>query len=157
MRATQIHSKLEPGSAPAMERENKLLQARIDALEMLVVSDTLTPVYNRRHFVAELDRWCWRTHRYGGNYALLFIDVDDLKSVNDTYGHGTGDAMLIGIAKALLDNVRKSDLVARIGGDEFVILLPSVNAVQDALAVADKVCAALNEAFDLTGVGEVEI
>ena len=76
----------------------------------------------------ELTRWCWRTHRYGGEYGLLFIDVDNLKSVNDGHGHLAGDMVLTGIAKALLASVRRSDLVARIGGDEFAILLDSIPA-----------------------------
>lgn len=110
----------------AFERENLQLKAKIAELERLVVRDTLTPLYNRRHFMSELDRWCWRAHRYGGEYALMFIDVDNLKTVNDVYGHGIGDTLLIAIAKALLASVRKSDIVARIGGDEFAILLDNI-------------------------------
>ena len=111
---------------PALERENNQLKARIAELERLVVCDTLTPLFNRRHFMEELDRWCWRTHRYGGEYGLLFIDVDNLKTVNDTLGHQVGDMLLIAIAKGLLGAVRRSDLVARIGGDEFAILLDNI-------------------------------
>ena len=110
----------------ALARENFELKAHVAELERLVVRDTLTPLYNRRHFMSELDRWCWRAHRYGGEYALMFIDVDNLKSVNDTHGHGVGDTLLIAIAKALLASVRKSDIVARIGGDEFAILLDNI-------------------------------
>jgi diguanylate cyclase (GGDEF)-like protein len=111
---------------PALERENKQLKARVAELERLVVCDTLTPLFNRRHFMEELDRWCWRTHRYGGEYGLLFIDVDNLKSVNDGHGHLAGDILLTAIAKALLGAVRRSDLVARVGGDEFAILLDNI-------------------------------
>jgi diguanylate cyclase (GGDEF)-like protein len=110
----------------ALERENNQLKARIAELERLVACDTLTPLFNRRHFMEELDRWCWRTHRYGGEYGLLFIDVDNLKSVNDSLGHQAGDVLLIAIAKALLGAVRRSDLVARVGGDEFAILLDNI-------------------------------
>lgn len=112
----------------SLERENKQLKARVAELERLVVCDTLTPLFNRRHFMEELDRWCWRTHRYGGEYGLLFIDVDNLKSVNDGSGHVAGDALLIGIAKALLGAVRRSDIVARVGGDEFAVLLDNIPA-----------------------------
>ncbi len=118
-----------PGGAkslPALERENKQLQARVAELERLVVCDTLTPLFNRRHFMEELDRWCWRTHRYGGEYGLLFIDVDNLKAVNDREGHMAGDMMLIGIAKALQGAVRRSDIAARVGGDEFAVLLDNI-------------------------------
>jgi diguanylate cyclase (GGDEF)-like protein len=113
-------------SMPALERENRQLKARVAELERLVVCDTLTPLFNRRHFMEELDRWCWRTHRYGGEYGLLFIDVDNLKAVNDGNGHLAGDALLIEIAKALLGAVRRSDIVARVGGDEFAILLDTI-------------------------------
>ena len=110
----------------ALEQENKKLKARIAELERLVVCDTLTPLFNRRHFMEELDRWCWRAHRYGGEYGLLFIDVDNLKAVNDHNGHQAGDALLTAIAKSLLTAVRRSDLAARVGGDEFAILLDNI-------------------------------
>lgn len=110
----------------ALERENNQLKARVAELERLVVCDTLTPLFNRRHFMEELDRWCWRAHRYGGEYGLLFIDVDNLKNVNDSLGHQAGDVLLLAIAKALLGAVRRSDLVARVGGDEFAILLDNI-------------------------------
>jgi diguanylate cyclase (GGDEF)-like protein len=112
----------------ALERENKQLKARVAELERLVVGDTLTPLFNRRHFMEELDRWCWRTHRYGGDYGLLFIDVDNLKAVNDSDGHAAGDRLLISIAKALQGAVRRSDIAARIGGDEFAVLLDNMPA-----------------------------
>jgi diguanylate cyclase (GGDEF)-like protein len=108
------------------EQENRRLKARVAELERLVVCDTLTPLFNRRHFMEELDRWCWRAHRYGGAYGLLFIDVDNLKSVNDSHGHLAGDALLTAIAKALLGAIRRSDLAARVGGDEFAILLDNI-------------------------------
>ncbi len=110
----------------ALDQENKQLRARIAELERLVVCDTLTPLFNRRHFMEELDRWCWRAHRYGGQYGLLFIDVDNLKSVNDKNGHLAGDVLLTAIAKSLLGAIRRSDLAARIGGDEFAILLDNI-------------------------------
>lgn len=110
----------------ALDQENKQLRARIAELERLVVCDTLTPLFNRRHFMEELDRWCWRAHRYGGQYGLLFIDVDNLKSVNDKNGHLAGDVLLTAIAKSLLGAIRRSDLAARVGGDEFAILLDNI-------------------------------
>lgn len=113
-------------SATDLARENAALKARVAELERLVACDTLTPLFNRRHFMEELDRWCWRAHRYGGHYGLLFIDVDDLKAVNDRDGHVAGDFLLTTIAKALLGTVRRSDLVARIGGDEFGVLLDNI-------------------------------
>lgn len=121
-------SDAEPASL--LERENVRLRMRIIELERLVATDTLTPLFNRRHFIEELDRWCWRAHRYGGTYGLLFCDVDRLKAVNDIQGHAIGDEVLRGVAKALLGAVRKSDIVSRIGGDEFTVLLDSISVEQ---------------------------
>lgn len=117
-------------SSPLLERENARLRMRIAELERLVSTDTLTPLYNQRHFIEELDRWCRRAHRYGGTYGLLFCDVDRLKAVNDIQGHSFGDEVLRGVAKALLGAVRKSDIVSRIGGDEFTVLLDSISVEQ---------------------------
>ena len=117
-------------SSALLERENARLRLRISELERLVSTDTLTPLYNRRHFVQELDRWCWRAHRYGGTFGLLFCDVDRLKAVNDIEGHSIGDDVLRGVAKALQDAVRKSDIVSRVGGDEFTVLLDSISVEQ---------------------------
>jgi len=127
-------------SATDLARENAALKARVAELERLVACDTLTPLFNRRHFMEELDRWCWRAHRYGGHYGLLYIDVDNLKSVNDRHGHLAGDVLLTSIAKALLGTVRRSDLIARIGGDEFAILLDNIQE-NELARKADRVAA----------------
>ncbi len=112
----------------ADKAEINRLKARIAELERLVGTDTLTPLFNRRHFMQLLDRWCWRAQRYGGKAGLLYIDVDNLKEVNDAHGHEAGDALLVAIADGLLASVRKSDIAARIGGDEFVVLLESIDS-----------------------------
>jgi diguanylate cyclase (GGDEF)-like protein len=117
-------------SPSLLERENAELRMRISELERLVSTDTLTPLFNQRYFIEELDRWCWRAHRYGGTYGLLFCDVDRLKAVNDIQGHSIGDDVLRGVAKALLGAVRKSDIVSRVGGDEFTVLLDSISVEQ---------------------------
>jgi len=131
----QFENTADDSSAPGvaklpltLEQENMQLKARVAELERLVVCDTLTPLFNRRHFMEELDRWCWRAHRYGGEYGLLFIDVDSLKAINDRHGHSAGDALLIAVAKTLQSAVRRSDLAARVGGDEFAILLDNIPA-----------------------------
>lgn len=111
-----------------IERENQRLKARIAELERLSTVDALTPLFNRRYFTEELDRWCWRAHRYGGTYGLLFLDIDRLKLINDTHGHAAGDAVIIAVAEALVAATRKSDIVARMGGDEYAVLLDSISA-----------------------------
>jgi diguanylate cyclase (GGDEF)-like protein len=131
---SQNNAKVVPAmsvdSSSLLERENAKLRARIAELERLVSTDSLTPLFNRRHFMEELDRWCWRAHRYGGSFGLLYCDVDRLKAVNDVQGHGIGDDVLVGVANALLGAVRKSDIVARIGGDEFAVLLDTISLEQ---------------------------
>jgi diguanylate cyclase (GGDEF)-like protein len=114
-------------SASLLERENAKLRARIAELERLVATDSLTPLFNRRHFMEELERWCWRAHRYGGTYGLLYCDVDRLKAINDIQGHSIGDDVLVAVADTLMGAVRKSDIAARIGGDEFAVLLDSIS------------------------------
>ncbi len=110
-----------------LEREKLELMARIAELERLTALDTLTPLFNRRHLMHELDRWCWRAHRYGGTFGLLYLDVDRLKAVNDTHGHVAGDAVLCAVAAAIGGAIRKSDVAARLGGDEFAILLDQID------------------------------
>jgi diguanylate cyclase (GGDEF)-like protein len=112
--------------AHVLYQENLALRAKIAELEQQVSSDGLTSLYNQRYFLAELDRWSWRVRRYGGQYGLLYIDADGLKPINDHHGHNAGDAVLKAIAQTLRENVRKSDVAARIGGDEFGILLDSI-------------------------------
>ena len=111
-----------------LESENRRLRGRVAELERLATTDTLTPLFNRRYFMNELDRWCWRAHRYGGSYGLLFLDIDQLKLINDTHGHAAGDAVICGVAQAMAYTTRKSDIVARVGGDEFAILLDNISA-----------------------------
>ena len=96
-----------------LESENRRLRGRVAELERLATTDTLTPLFNRRYFMNELDRWCWRAQRYGGSYGLLFLDIDQLKLINDTHGHAAGDAVICGVAQAMASTTRKSDIVAR--------------------------------------------
>lgn len=114
--------------------ENRLLAAalnqmrdRIEELERLVDQDTLTPLPNRRRFVREVERVVQHGRRYGTPAWVMFVDVDGLKAINDTYGHPAGDAALIHVAMILAGMVRNTDVVARIGGDEFGLLLEHID------------------------------
>jgi diguanylate cyclase (GGDEF)-like protein len=99
------------------------LQERVEQLDQLAHQDSLISLPNRRGFMRELERLISRVDRYGINAAMLFVDLDGLKMINDTFGHRAGDEALIHIANLLAKGVRHSDTVARIGGDEFGILL----------------------------------
>lgn len=101
-------------------------RARVSDLEAKIEIDPLTELRNRRGFDRELERSLAYVKRYGTSAALLFIDLDRFKSVNDRYGHAAGDALLKAVAATLTRNVRASDVVARLGGDEFVVLLWNV-------------------------------
>jgi diguanylate cyclase (GGDEF)-like protein len=103
-------------------------QARICDLEAMIEIDPLTELLNRRGFERELKRVLAYVKRYGASAALLFIDLDGFKPVNDRYGHAAGDAVLKTVAATLTRNVRASDIVGRLGGDEFLVLLWNVTA-----------------------------
>jgi diguanylate cyclase (GGDEF)-like protein len=118
------------------------LMAEIDRLKRESDQDTLLPVLNRRAFVREVARFISLTGRYGTPSSLVYIDLDDFKGINDAHGHAAGDAMLRHIADILVRQVRDTDVVARIGGDEFGIVLAHVN-----LAQAVKKASALDRAL----------
>ena len=106
-----------------LRREVERSQARIAHLEKLADEDTLAPIANRRAFVRELARFLAFADRYGTPSSVIYFDVNGLKRINDGHGHLAGDAALVCIANTLLANVRKSDVVGRMGGDEFAVLL----------------------------------
>ncbi|MBS0363084.1 MAG: diguanylate cyclase [Proteobacteria bacterium] len=99
------------------------LKSRLEEAEDLADRDALTPLLNRRAFVRELGRIKTFAQRYGSPASLVYIDLDDLKGVNDRLGHAAGDAALKAVAERLLGQVRESDIVGRMGGDEFAVIL----------------------------------
>jgi diguanylate cyclase (GGDEF)-like protein/PAS domain S-box-containing protein len=113
-----------------------------ERLRHLADCDPLTDLWNRRRFDEELARQEARCARYGEQATLLMVDLDEFKTVNDTYGHKMGDAAILAVADALRDRLRKSDSVARIGGDEFAVLLVNVD-IDHAYALADGLRAAI--------------
>jgi len=98
-------------------------RAKVADLEAKADVDPLLDIFNRRGFERELKRSLAYVKRYGTRAALVYLDLDGFKPVNDTHGHAAGDAVLKAVAAALARNVRASDTVARLGGDEFVVLL----------------------------------
>lgn len=107
-----------------------MLKSALSEMEQHAYHDALTGLSNRRFFVNSLKDRVARCQRYGDNSALLFLDVDNLKTVNDQHGHAAGDALLVQMGKILNRHTRTSDVVARIGGDEFGVMLDNLDCDQ---------------------------
>jgi diguanylate cyclase (GGDEF)-like protein/PAS domain S-box-containing protein len=125
-----------------------------ERLQHLVDHDPLTGLFNRRRFEQELDRHVTHVRRYGAAGALLVLDLDDFKSVNDTLGHNAGDDLIVSVGALLRTQLRDSDVVARLGGDEFAVLLPT-GGPDEAEAVAAKLTAAVREEITVVGARRV--
>ena len=106
-----------------LESELTAAHARIRHLESLIETDPLLDISNRRGFERELRRAIARVTRYDGSAAIVFIDLDHFKCINDQFGHLAGDAALQAVSEIIVRSCRNSDVVARFGGDEFAILL----------------------------------
>ena len=105
--------------------------------------DLLTGVANRRQLSRRLTELLGHAPRTGARLAVLYLDLDHFKDINDAHGHAAGDVVLTAVAVAIRSAVRDQDLVARLGGDEFVVLLDGVRGLDDATSVAEKVLAAV--------------
>ena len=128
--------------------QQKLVEARITHMAQ---HDPLTNLPNRALFSDRLQQALAHAQRDQNHLAVMFLDLDEFKPINDTFGHSVGDLLLQEAAKRMQSCVRAADTVARIGGDEFVVLLPIIGSDQDALRVAEKIRCALSEPFLLAG------
>jgi diguanylate cyclase (GGDEF)-like protein len=145
------HSESDEVRLTSLIEENERLHAallemrkRIAELEQLADTDTLTPLPNRRAFMRRLESVVQYAARHETPAAVLYIDLDGLKRINDDYGHHVGDAVLLHLAKLLTENLRATDMVARIGGDEFGLILDHLSeadATAKAKALRDYVSA----------------
>jgi diguanylate cyclase (GGDEF)-like protein len=132
-----------------MHRASSTLRSQAEENERLALHDALTGLPNRRLLQERLDRAIVTAERSGKTLALMILDVDRFKEVNDTLGHDRGDALLKQVALRLSEVVRDADTVARLGGDEFAILAPDVGSLLDAERFAGRVHAAFDEAFQV--------
>ncbi|HEX7004741.1 MAG TPA: diguanylate cyclase [Trueperaceae bacterium] len=133
------------------------LEAKSAELERLSLEDPLTKLFNRRQLERRMADEIARLERYGERFSLLMCDVDDFKAINDRFSHGMGDQILVQLAQILISHTRSTDLVARVGGEEFLLLLPHT-AAAEAAQVAEKVRAAVVEfPWDSLGVGTVTV
>lgn len=101
-----------------------------EELERLATTDGMTGIYNRRHFMVLADRECNRSRRYGRPLSFLMIDIDFFKSINDRFGHEVGDQMIVHLTTLACACKRDSDVLARVGGEEFALLLPETDLAQ---------------------------
>ena len=118
---------------PTAVYERRRADAQVDHLRTLATIDGLTGVYNRRYFLALAEAEWNRSRRYHRPLALLMIDIDHFKAVNDRYGHDVGDQVIAGVAKICMDGKRHSDVVGRMGGEEFAVLLPETSSAEAAV------------------------
>jgi diguanylate cyclase (GGDEF)-like protein/PAS domain S-box-containing protein len=126
--------------------ERKRLEA---SLAHMAHTDALTSLPNRALLFDRLERALIESRRGGTAFALFFADLDGFKQINDSYGHETGDDLLRAVANRLIDCVRESDTVARMGGDEFAVILRETGPCANVMAIADKMIDALAHPFDL--------
>jgi diguanylate cyclase (GGDEF)-like protein len=125
--------------ADALRAELEALRQTNDAFRDLAHHDQLTGLPNRGLLYDRLGLAIAQSHRQASHLAVLFVDLDDFKAVNDSFGHAFGDRVLVDLARRIRGCVRAGDTVARLGGDEFVVLLDPVGGVEDAARVAAKV------------------
>ncbi len=121
----------------ANQELEKTVAKRTAQLEKMALTDTLTGIGNRQYLLNALDEELGRAQRYQRPLAMIFVDIDFFKRVNDTYGHDVGDIVLSGVSGCLVGMLREIDRVARFGGEEFVVLLPETN-LEHAMAAAER-------------------
>jgi len=130
------------GEARNLRSELERTRSLLKRTEATVDRDHLLPILNRRAFVRELDRQVASVSRYGTPASLAYIDLDALKLVNDAWGHPCGDALLVHFTSVLLSVLRRSDIVGRLGGDEFGVVLVHTQEYQ-AQAILTRIAAAI--------------
>jgi two-component system cell cycle response regulator len=133
MRRENEHLRLEVERALSEVREKNLqLEKSLKRIEEVAATDPLTGLYNRRHFGKVLDQIFAEAQRYDADLSCVMIDLDGYKQLNDGFGHQVGDQLLVIAGKVIAANMRKMDVAARYGGDEFVLLLPRASAEESA-------------------------
>jgi len=120
-----------------MEEKNTELAAALGQLEELVSHDQLTGAFSRRYIFEQLDRLAAISQRHGAPVTAVMFDLDHFKAINDTYGHPTGDRALKEVVRAVADQLRDGDMLARVGGEEFLVVLP-LTGLGDALQLAER-------------------
>jgi diguanylate cyclase (GGDEF)-like protein len=150
------------GDCPDSQTDEKLLESwgqfaslaverrgLYEQLSFRAQHDSLTALLNRASLYDHLDAQIRKTSAEGGGMAVIYLDLDRFKEINDRFGHGTGDKVLQDVSRRILESVRHTDIAARIGGDEFIVILPGVADRKEASRVAELVVNAIGHAdFD---------
>jgi diguanylate cyclase (GGDEF)-like protein len=132
---------------PLLRQVTRRLRGQVEQIEKLALYDALTGLANRRLFQDRLEQAFLHAQRSGTGFALMLLDLDRFKDINDTLGHQTGDAVLEHLAMRLRDVARATDTVARLGGDEFALILEGAQDSASALSVAERIRRALDDPF----------
>lgn len=127
---------------------NRIIYENEEKLKYMAFYDALTGLPNRAHFMEHLDMACKISKRTGKRCAILFMDLDNFKRINDTYGHIIGDGVLVEVAKRFLSNAREYDTVARLSGDEFAVIMQEFESLDDIFDAAERIRSAFNDPFD---------
>jgi len=149
-----IESELTDTKTDLAEAREDLLKAqeKTEEAQQIALQDALTGLPNRVSFEQDLDRGLIQAKRHGWGLAVLFIDIDKFKTINDCYGHDLGDQVLLMVANRLKSFVREEDLVSRWGGDEFVCLLFEVKQEADVIRLAEEMINQIAEACEFGGI-----
>lgn len=139
-----------------LEARHETLRTANETLSYLAFHDNLTGLPNRAGFLDHASRMAGIARPRGESAALLFLDCDRFKSVNDALGHAAGDELLVQVARRIRSQLRDGDFVARLGGDEFAVLLSPVRAAEDAQRIAQKIAAAIRVPIDSAAFGRIE-
>ncbi|SES90240.1 sensor domain-containing diguanylate cyclase [Stigmatella erecta] len=141
----------------AIQAAQAVLRAQLfEQMERMATTDGLTGLLNHRTFQSKADEHLAQARRYQRKLSLILTDIDHFKSVNDTYGHPTGDAVLRGVAKILREKARDTDIVARYGGEEFAIIMPETDA-KGALVIAERIREAVKAEVFQTEMGPLKV
>ena len=150
----ELNKGLQAKQMRELKRNNKALEAEITVRRQaekraheLAIKDPLTGLYNRRSLIERLEQTIAHAKRSKEQVALMFLDMDRFKSINDSLGHDVGDGLLQQIAARINSAVRETDIVARLGGDEFVVLMQGISSYSDAAKVARKIAEATTPSF----------
>jgi diguanylate cyclase (GGDEF)-like protein len=144
-----FHTRIFAEAHATLEEEVRVRKKLQERMKHLAQHDSLTGLPNRRLFFDRLSQALTRSHREGNRAAILFLDLDHFKPINDTLGHNVGDGLLKQVAQTMQHCVRESDTIARLGGDEFGIILSDLSDGEEAAMVARKIILALTTPFEV--------